>query len=91
MSIRIVLADDQALVRGGLRALIEPEADLTVAGEATDGAQAVAIVRTVRPDVVLMDIRMPGVDGLEATRQIAADGALSGVRVLILTTRLLRP
>ena len=86
MSIRVVLADDQALVRGGLRALIEAEPDLSVAGEAADGAQALEVVRAQQPDVVLMDIRMPGTDGLEATRRIAADPALSGVRVLILTT-----
>ena len=86
MSIRVVLADDQALVRGGLRALIEGEADLSVAGEAADGAQALEVVRAQKPDVVLMDIRMPGMDGLEATRRIAADPELSGVRVLMLTT-----
>jgi DNA-binding NarL/FixJ family response regulator len=86
MSIRVVLADDQALVRGGLRALIDAEADLIVAGEATDGEQAIAVIRDARPDVVLMDIRMPGMDGLEATRQVAADDALSGVRVMVLTT-----
>jgi DNA-binding NarL/FixJ family response regulator len=86
MSIRVVLADDQALVRGGLRALIEAEDDLEVAGEAADGAQALAVVRAERPDVVLMDIRMPGMDGLEATRRIAADPALGDLRVLILTT-----
>ena len=86
MSIRVVLADDQALVRGGLRALIDAEDDIEVAAEATDGAQAVEAVRAQRPDVVLMDIRMPGMDGLEATRRIAADDACSGVRVLILTT-----
>jgi DNA-binding NarL/FixJ family response regulator len=83
---RVVLVDDQGLVRGGLRALIAAEPDLEVVGEAADGAQAVDIVRKVRPDVVLMDIRMPGVDGLEATRRIAADPALAGVRVLVLTT-----
>jgi DNA-binding NarL/FixJ family response regulator len=83
---RVVLVDDQGLVRGGLRALIAAEPDLEVVGEAADGAQAVAIVRKVRPDVVLMDIRMPGVDGLEATRRIAADPGLAGVRVLVLTT-----
>jgi len=86
MSIRVVLADDQALVRGGLRALIEAEPGFAVAGEAVDGAEAIAVVRREMPDVVLMDIRMPGMDGLEATRQIAADAGLSGVRVLILTT-----
>jgi DNA-binding NarL/FixJ family response regulator len=83
---RVVLVDDQGLVRGGLRALIAAEADLEVVGEAADGAQAVDIVRKVRPDVVLMDIRMPGVDGLEATRRIAADPELADVRVLVLTT-----
>jgi DNA-binding NarL/FixJ family response regulator len=83
---RVVLVDDQGLVRGGLRALIAAEPDLEVVGEAADGAQAVDIVRKVRPDVVLMDIRMPGVDGLEATRRIAADPGLAGVRVLVLTT-----
>ncbi|MEA2138818.1 MAG: hypothetical protein QOG56_1968, partial [Solirubrobacteraceae bacterium] len=86
MSIRVVLADDQTLVRGGLRALIEAEDDIVVAGEAIDGEQALAVVRAQLPDVVLMDIRMPGMDGLEATRRIAADPALAGVRVLILTT-----
>ena len=86
MSIRVVLADDQALVRGGLRALIDAEDDIEVAAEAIDGAQAVAAVRAHKPDVVLMDIRMPGMDGLEATRRIAADDACDDVRVLILTT-----
>jgi DNA-binding NarL/FixJ family response regulator len=83
---RVVLVDDQALVRGGLRALIDAEPDLEVVGEATDGEAAVEVVTSVRPDVVLMDIRMPGVDGLEATRRIAADPSLSEVRVLVLTT-----
>ena len=84
--IRVVIADDQALVRGGFRMLLESAADIEVAGEAVDGEQAVALVRSQRPDVVLMDIRMPGVDGLEATRRIATDSALAATRVLILTT-----
>jgi DNA-binding NarL/FixJ family response regulator len=83
---RVVLVDDQALVRGGLRALLEAEPDLEVVGEAADGAAAVELVSKLRPDVVLMDIRMPGVDGLEATRRIAADPALADVRVVVLTT-----
>jgi DNA-binding NarL/FixJ family response regulator len=83
---RVVLVDDQALVRGGLRALLEAEPDLEVVGEAADGAAALEVIAAVRPDVVLMDIRMPGVDGLEATRRIAAAPSLSGVRVLVLTT-----
>lgn len=84
--IRVVLADDQALVRAGLRALLDSESDLEVVGEAQDGGEALAVVQATRPDVVLMDIRMPGVDGLEATRQIAADPELAQVRVVVLTT-----
>lgn len=83
---RVVIADDQALVRAGLRALLEAEPDLEVVGEAADGARAVELARSAAADVVLMDIRMPGVDGLEATRRIAADEGLAGVRVLVLTT-----
>ena len=83
---RVVLVDDQALVRGGLRALLEAQDDLEVVGEAADGEAAVATVAETKPDVVLMDIRMPKVDGLEATRRIAADPALAGVKVLMLTT-----
>ena len=84
--IRVLLADDQALIRAGFRMLIDAAGDLEVVGEATDGAQAVEQARSQRADVVLMDIRMPGVDGLEATRRIAADDDLAGVRVVILTT-----
>jgi DNA-binding NarL/FixJ family response regulator len=84
--IRVLLVDDQALVRAGFRSLLEDEDDLDVVGEAGDGARAVELARSARPDVVLMDIRMPVMDGLEATRRIAADELLSGVRVLVLTT-----
>ncbi|MEU4691408.1 response regulator transcription factor [Actinoplanes sp. NPDC023714] len=84
--ISVVLADDQALVRAGFRALLGAEPDIAVVGEAADGLQAVGLVRDKHPDVVLMDIRMPGVDGLEATRRIAADPEMSGTRVVILTT-----
>jgi DNA-binding NarL/FixJ family response regulator len=82
----VVLADDQALIRAGFRALLDAEGDLEVVGEAGDGAEAVALAKRLKPDVVLMDIRMPGVDGLEATRTIAADPALAGVHVVIVTT-----
>jgi len=84
--IRVLLADDQALVRAGFRVLIDSAPDLEVVGEATDGAEAVALARQTRADVVLMDIRMPGMDGLEATRRIGADDDLAGIRVLVLTT-----
>ncbi|HEU4347244.1 MAG TPA: response regulator transcription factor [Actinoplanes sp.] len=84
--ISVLLADDQALVRAGFRALLNAEPDIEVVAEAADGVEAVRLARQTRPDVVLMDIRMPGVDGLEATRRIAADPALSGTRVVILTT-----
>jgi DNA-binding NarL/FixJ family response regulator len=84
--IRVLLADDQSLIRAGFKILLEVAGDIEVIGEATDGAQAVALARSERADVVLMDIRMPGTDGLEATRQIAADENLAGVKVIILTT-----
>jgi DNA-binding NarL/FixJ family response regulator len=84
--IRVVLADDQALVRAGFRALLDAQSDIEVVGEAADGADAVRLAVRERPDVVLMDIRMPGVDGLEATRQIASDERLVDVHVVILTT-----
>jgi DNA-binding NarL/FixJ family response regulator len=84
--IRVLLADDQALVRAGFRALLDAEPDIDVIGEAADGASAVRLASSTRPDVVLMDIRMPGVDGLEATRRIAADPALAHTRIVILTT-----
>ena len=84
--IDVLLADDQALVRAGFRALLRPQPDMRVVGEAEDGAAAVRLAREAHPDVVLMDIRMPGHDGLTATRDIAADPQLSGVRVIVLTT-----
>ena len=86
MTIRVLLADDQALIRAGFRVLIDSAPDLEVVGEATNGLEAVELVRTTRADVVLMDIRMPELDGLEATRRITADEDLAGVKVLILTT-----
>ncbi|MBO2458251.1 response regulator [Actinomadura violacea] len=84
--IRVLIADDEMLVRAGFRALIDAEPQMIVVGEAADGAAAVDLARRTGPDVVLMDIRMPGVDGLEATRRIAEDPDLAGVHVLILTT-----
>jgi DNA-binding NarL/FixJ family response regulator len=84
--IRVLLADDQALIRAGFRLLLSTADDIEVVAEATDGAEAVELARRERADVVLMDIRMPGVDGLEATRRIAADETLAGVKVIILTT-----
>jgi DNA-binding NarL/FixJ family response regulator len=86
MSVRVVVADDQLLVRAGFRVLVDSAPDLEVIGEAGDGVEAVELARRERPDVVLMDIRMPRMDGLEATRRIVADELLDGVRVLVLTT-----
>ncbi|WP_433545362.1 response regulator [Streptomyces sp. CA-294286] len=85
-AVRVLLADDQTLVRAGFRSILSDEDDIEVVGEASDGEQAVALARELRPDVVLMDIRMPGTDGLEATRRIFADPRLTDVRVVILTT-----
>lgn len=86
MTIRVVLADDQALVRAGFRVLLETEDGFEVCGEAADGTEAVRLAREHRPDVVVMDVRMPGLDGLAATRQITADPELVEVKVLVLTT-----
>ncbi|MGR6971691.1 response regulator transcription factor [Streptomyces cynarae] len=86
MSIRVLLADDQALLRATFRILIDSCDDMEVVGEASDGAEAVDLTRAHHPDIVLMDIRMPGTDGLAATSAICADPALSTTRVLILTT-----
>jgi DNA-binding NarL/FixJ family response regulator len=84
--IEVLLADDQALVRAGFRALLDAEDDIEIVGEATDGRAAVELTRSLRPDVVLMDIRMPGTDGLAATREIVEDASLADVRIVILTT-----
>jgi len=86
MSIRVALVDDQGLVRVALRSLIGAEADMEVVGETGDGVEALRLVRQARPDVAVVDIRMPAMDGLELTRRVAADPALGGTRVLILTT-----
>jgi DNA-binding NarL/FixJ family response regulator len=86
MTIRVLVADDQDLIRAGFSALVDSEDGMEVVGEARDGVEAVAAATELRPDVVVMDIRMPGLDGIGATEQIAADPALADVRVLVLTT-----
>ena len=85
-SIRVALADDQQLIRAGFRSLLEAEPDIEVVGEAGTGTEALALVRATKPDVVLMDIRMPDGDGLWATEQIASDATLSGTHIVIVTT-----
>jgi DNA-binding NarL/FixJ family response regulator len=84
--IRVVVADDQALIRGGFRALLDGEPDIEVVGEAAGGDEALVVVRRERPDVVLMDIRMPGGDGLAATEAIVADPTLASTRIIVVTT-----
>ena len=84
--IRVLLADDQALVRAGFRALLDAQDDIEVAGEAADGHEAIQLAAQLKPDLVLMDIRMPNLDGLDATRAIASDARLADMRILILTT-----
>lgn len=86
MSLRVLLADDQAMVRSGFRLILESQPDITVAGEAQDGTRAVELARDLRPDVCLVDIRMPGLDGIEVTRALAGPGVPDPPRVVIVTT-----
>jgi DNA-binding NarL/FixJ family response regulator len=84
--ISVLVADDQDLVRIGLRSLIEAEPDMRIVGEAADGLAVVALAHQTRPDIILMDVRMPGIDGIEATRRLAGDDSMSCTRVIVLTT-----
>ncbi len=86
MSVRVLLVDDQALVRGGLRMIVDAQPDLTVVGEAADGREAIEAFHRLKPDVIVMDIRMPNLDGVEATRRLAGPESPYGARVLVLTT-----
>ncbi|TJZ97410.1 response regulator [Actinacidiphila oryziradicis] len=86
MSISVLIADDQAMIRRGLRLILEDQPDITVAGEACDGAEAVALARQLKPDVCLVDIRMPRLDGIEVTRALADPGVVNPLRVVIVTT-----
>ncbi|GAA4621086.1 response regulator transcription factor [Actinoallomurus vinaceus] len=86
MTTRVLIADDQAMVRGGLRLILEDQPDITVVAEAADGAEAVALARRLRPDVCLVDIRMPGLDGIAVTRALAGPGVPDPLRVVIVTT-----
>ncbi|MDH6138260.1 MULTISPECIES: response regulator [Kitasatospora] len=86
MSIRVLLADDQAMIRSGLRLILEDQDDITVVGEAADGAEAVELARRLRPDVCLVDIRMPRLDGIEVTRALAGPGVADPLRVVVVTT-----
>jgi DNA-binding NarL/FixJ family response regulator len=86
VTIRVLIADDQAMIRGGLRLILEDQPDITVVGEAEDGVEAIALARRLRPDVCLVDIRMPGRDGLEVTRALAGPGVPGPLRVVIVTT-----
>jgi DNA-binding NarL/FixJ family response regulator len=86
VTLRVLLADDQAMVRSGFRLILESQPDLTVAAEAPDGIQAVSLARQLRPDVCLVDIRMPGLDGIEVTRALAGPGVADPLRVVIVTT-----
>ncbi|MCW2917635.1 MAG: LuxR family transcriptional regulator [Actinomycetia bacterium] len=86
MTIRVLLADDQAMIRSGLRLILEDQPDITVVAEAADGAEAVALARRLRPDVCLIDIRMPRLDGIEVTRALAGPGVTDPLRVVIVTT-----
>ena len=86
MSVRVLIADDQELVRTGLRMILDAQPDIEVVGEASDGAEAIALARSIRPDVCLIDIRMPGVDGLAATRALAGPGVADPIPVVVVTT-----